>query len=71
MRGSLRCRSEWAAQLHPGALEQPHIGIFEKVLERSRRALVAESKNRLQVVQDLLVDIVGEVDRKHRASGHL
>ncbi len=63
---SARRRSEGALELHPRALEEPRVPVDEKAFESAFDLTVAEIKGRLQVIQDLPANGLGEVCRQHQ-----
>src|SRR5262249_15981667 len=54
-----------ASQLRPGPFEQPGFRVGQKTLEGPINVRVAEIEGRLQIEQDLLADVFGQMNREH------
>jgi hypothetical protein len=57
--------AERPAQLHPRPFEEAGIGIGKESLESFINCSIAKVESRLQVEEDLLVDVLGQMNRKH------
>ena len=58
-------RTERPAEQHPRPLEQSGLGVFQEPLKGLLDGLVPEIKRRLQIIQDLLADVLGQMGGEH------